>query len=185
MTTLEQSGRSDEARDLVLRSGSVSSCNDLLGGICRYCDKPVLTESEAAITHSYWQGLPFICHKACKDAGGKQEAFDCQVIDADCNDCRHYKRGKLASRVVSLLRRTDGTTVEVSHQPNIFIGGRCLKFDKPTVAQPNKWSGLECFEHRRNFGVASPAPASPLETEGSAGNEIPAQADAMPPNLKL
>lgn len=31
MTTLEQSKPADEARDSVLRSGSVSSCNDLLG----------------------------------------------------------------------------------------------------------------------------------------------------------
>ena len=30
MTTLDQPGRPDEARDSVLRSGSVSSCNDLL-----------------------------------------------------------------------------------------------------------------------------------------------------------
>jgi len=30
MTTLDQTGRQDEARDYVLRSGSVSSCNDLL-----------------------------------------------------------------------------------------------------------------------------------------------------------
>lgn len=115
---------------------------------CRYCDKPV-DESEATITHSYWQGVRFICHKACKDAGVKQEALDCQVIDADCNDCRHYKRGQLSPKVISNTKTTDGRWVQVIHQPNVIIGGHCLKFDRPTIAQPNKWSGLECFEHRR------------------------------------
>ena len=33
MTTLEQSKPDDEARDSVLRSGSVSSCNDLFGDV--------------------------------------------------------------------------------------------------------------------------------------------------------
>lgn len=120
--------------------------------ICRYCDLHV-SDSDSVVTHSYWQGLPFVCHKDCKEAGVKQEAFDCQVVDADCNDCAHYKRGKLAPLVVSRLKRRDGKVVEVKHQPNFFIGGHCLKFDRPTVAQPNKWSGLECFEHRRSVGI--------------------------------
>lgn len=120
-----------------------------LGEPCRYCDKPVVTMAEASVTHSYWQALPFICHKACKDAGIRQEAYDCQVIDADCNDCRHYQRGHLAAKVESLCLRDDGTEYILTHQPNIIIGGRCLKFDRPTTACPNKWSGLECFEHRR------------------------------------
>jgi len=117
---------------------------------CRYCDKPI-PESESAITHSYWKGLPFPCHKACKDSGVKQEAFDCQVIDADCNDCKHYRRGKLAPLFCEMTKRTNGTMVEVAFQPNIFIDGHCLKFNRPTLAQPNKWSGLDCFEHRRTM----------------------------------
>lgn len=121
---------------------------------CRYCDEPV-AESDSAVTHSYWHGLPFSCHKSCKIDGEKQEAFDCQCVDADCNDCRHYQRGKLAQLVVSLLKRTDGTVVKVTHQPNLFIDGRCVKFNRSTLAQPKKWSGWECFEHRRQFGAAS------------------------------
>lgn len=117
--------------------------------ICRYCHQPV-TETESVPTFSYWWSLEFLCHKACKEAGEKQEAFDCQIIDADCNDCRHYKRGKLAPKVVSKLKTPDNRWVEVTHQPNIIIGGHCLKFSRPTIAQPNKWSGLECFEHRRS-----------------------------------
>lgn len=116
---------------------------------CRYCDTPIATDSEAAVTHSYWQGLPFSCHAACKEEGVKREAFDCQTVDSDCNDCIHYQRGKLASRIVSRIRRIDGTITEVSHQPNFFVDGHCLKFNRTVIAQPKKWSGLECFEHRR------------------------------------
>lgn len=116
--------------------------------LCRYCDLPI-ADSELVTTHSYWGGLPYPCHKSCKAEGVKQEAYDCQVIDADCNDCKHYKRGVLAPRVVSHLRKPDGSVVEVSHQPNYFIGGRCLKFDKEVIAQPNKCTLHECFEHRR------------------------------------
>jgi len=117
--------------------------------ICRYCAKPIAV-NEVVETVAYWNATPDVCHRACKDAGVKQEAYNCQVIDADCNDCRHYQRGKLAPRVISHLKKPDGTTAEVSHQPNIFLGGQCLKFNKAVVAQPNKWSGLECFEHRRS-----------------------------------
>lgn len=112
---------------------------------CRYCGLEII--SDEVITHSYWGGFPFPCHKSCMEAGIKQEAFDCQVIDADCNDCKHYKRGHLVYPIVSRLGTRDGV-VEVSHQPNAFTG-TCLKFNKPTLAQPNKWSGFACFEHRR------------------------------------
>lgn len=115
--------------------------------ICRYCSLAI-PEQELATTHGYWGGSPFLCHKQCKDAGIKQEAYDCQLIDADCNDCKHFKRGKLLPPVVSFLKRTDSSVAQVTHQPNVF-NGHCLKFDRPTLAQPNKWSGLECFEHRR------------------------------------
>lgn len=117
---------------------------------CRYCGLPV-SESKSTVTNSYWGGSPFVCHKRCKDAGVKQEAFDCQVIDADCNDCKHYQRGKLAPKSVSHLKTKDGRIVELTYQVNLFVGGRCLKFNRPTLASPNKWSGLECFEHRKSL----------------------------------
>jgi hypothetical protein len=129
--------------------GKKATIKDLLGNRCRYCEDVVMDEASASITHSYWSGFPFICHKSCKDEGVKLEAFDCQMIDADCNDCKHYQRGVLAPETVSQLKRTDGRIVEVVHKPNVFIGGRCLKFNRTTVASPNKWSGYECFEHRR------------------------------------
>lgn len=116
--------------------------------ICRYCNNTIPPD-EVSITHSYWNSFPFFCHRQCKDAGVKQEAFDCQMIDADCNDCKYYIRGNLAPKIVSLIKTIDGRMEEIIFSPNVFIDGRCLKFDKVVIAQPNKYSGLICFEHRR------------------------------------
>lgn len=114
---------------------------------CRYCTKPI--EGSAVKTLAYWSQTPDVCHAECKQLGERQEAIDCQTIDADCNDCRHYKRGTLEPKIVSKLHTEDGRIVDVVFQPNVFIGGHCLRFDKPTLAFPNKWTGRECFEHRR------------------------------------
>jgi hypothetical protein len=133
--------------DPLIRSRSGACQRAFIKMNCRYCNKP-LTDA-GVVTRSYWSALEFRCHAECKVAGERQEAINCQTIDADCNDCRHYKRGRLAHHVISNVTTPDGRVVEIGHRPNIFVDGLCLKFNRPTVAQPNKWSGFECFEHRR------------------------------------
>lgn len=115
--------------------------------LCRYCSLAV-EDADAVTARSYWGGLPFVSHRACKQAGERQEALDCQTIDADCNDCRHFKRGSVIKRNLSCMVDGKAGTVLVNMG---MINGHCLKFDRPTIAQPNKWSGLECFEHRRGL----------------------------------
>jgi len=117
--------------------------------ICRYCNKEIFHGEQSVKTLSYWGKLEFVCHAQCKQMGESQEAYECQCIDADCNDCRHYQRGKLAPLSWSIVSREDGSMYVARYQPNTFIGGTCLKFDKEVQANPNKWSGLECFEHRK------------------------------------
>jgi hypothetical protein len=97
---------------------------------CRGCDKQILEIGDVAIWTSYWWSYFFPSHKSCLDAGMKREAFLCQEVDADCNDCRHFQRG---------ARIADGV-----------ISGQCLRFNKPTKAYPNFSTGHECFEHRRS-----------------------------------
>jgi hypothetical protein len=96
-----------------------------LKGICRYCFKEV-DRSDAIITNSYWgKGRRiFICHKVCKKEGEKDEAYECQKIDANCNDCKFFDRKKYW----------------------------CIKLDcKPPVAvTPNYCSHLDCFVHRKD-----------------------------------
>lgn len=94
---------------------------------CRYCGKPGATIK----TLAYWNQTPDICHPECKAAGERQEAIDCQVIDADCNDCIHFQRGQIIGGIPKA------------------ITGHCGKFNKPTMAYPHFWTGRECFEHRR------------------------------------
>lgn len=91
---------------------------------CRYCGKYISPE-DFTITYSYWSAHWYPSHKHCHQAGTKQEAYDCQLIDADCNDCKYFRRDK-------------------------FIYGTCQKFNKPTEAYSNHCSGYKCFEHRRN-----------------------------------
>ncbi len=113
--------------------------------ICRFCEKEVRNEESVAV-HSYWGGNEFICHQSCKNEGIKQEAFDCQVIDADCNDCKFFKRGVLIKRLLSCMENDKPSKKLVNME---IFDGHCLKFNKPTLAYPNKWTGRECFEHRR------------------------------------
>ena len=58
---------------------------------------------------------------------------DMQTIDADCNDCRHFKRGAMT--------KVGGLT---------SFAGHCLKLDKHTTAWPMQFSGHKCFSHRRS-----------------------------------
>lgn len=94
---------------------------------CRYCGK-VVKEDDAEITYSYWNAFWFMCHKQCKDNGYKAEAVECQEIDADCNDCKDFKR-------------QDGTK------------GICLKTGKDVVASANFCSNKPCFEHRKKDDI--------------------------------
>ncbi|QOR55478.1 MAG: hypothetical protein ULS35scaffold63_35 [Phage 33_17] len=66
---------------------------------CRYCHKPLTTDN-ISLTYSYWsvnQGtgpIWYACHLQCQAEGYRQEAYDCQNIDQNCNDCLYYTRKK-------------------------------------------------------------------------------------------
>jgi len=91
----------------------------------------------------YWSTLTaFACERMTKEEIAFVKALDArltpedlieqQKIDADCNDCRHFKRGA--------MRKGLGVPC---------FEGHCLKLDKPTLAWPIQFSGHACFEHRR------------------------------------
>lgn len=124
---------------------------------CYHCAQPI--EGESVITRSYWKGLPFDSHPACKIAGERADALECQTIDADCNDCKHFKRGEVIKQRLSCMENQRASMKLVNMG---YISGHCLKFDRPTEAEPNKWTGLQCFEHRK-----TPTP------EGKERNELP------------
>lgn len=69
-------------------------------------------------------------HTECKASQRAYEAYECQCIDADCNDCGYFKRER---------------------NYKFHATGHCLKFDKPTKAYPQFASGHECFVHRKDM----------------------------------
>jgi ribosomal protein L36 len=115
---------------------------------CRYCEMSIQPQT-AATTRSYWQNMLFPCHLACKIRGERDEAIVCQTIDADCNDCRFFKRGQAVMVVCSDYDKKKKVGVIVNVSTGVSTG-HCLKFDQPTKAYPNKWTGRLCFEHRRS-----------------------------------
>ena len=99
---------------------------------CRYCHLPI-DRAVVVMTGSYWWPTLDISHPACRIPGERHESLVCQTLDADCNDCRYFRR--------------ESGSGDVNH-------GECLKFHKPTHAYPNFATLHECFEHRR-AGVPS------------------------------
>lgn len=143
-------GKTLVKHEWVMRGGSMENNYPIPDAgkkiLCRYCDME-MTGGDEATTHTYWSGAPFPCHTACKSVGEKREAYDCQLIDADCNDCLHFKRGSIVPHSLTVK-----TQIQAGDWPNFSTSiwrGHCLKFDRPASAYPKKWTGRECFEHRR------------------------------------
>lgn len=80
----------------------------------------------------YWAWGEYPCHKSCKEEGYKQEAYLCQCIDADCNDCKFFQRGEYVKPPYKCFR------------------GYCSKLNKPTVAFAVTATNHECFVHRKS-----------------------------------
>lgn len=91
MTTLEQSKPADEARDLVLRSGAVSSCNDLLGRILVACEYSGAVRDEFAKLGWYAVSCDLLPsetpgnHRQCDVFGGiLDEGWDALIFFWPC-----------------------------------------------------------------------------------------------------
>lgn len=86
-----------------------------------------------------------MCHKACKQPGERQEAMNCQELDADCNDCKFFQRTPQEKVWYPMF-------VETAPTENKFVMvGNCLKFNNRTYGHPKTWTGHQCFEHRRKI----------------------------------
>lgn len=116
-------GFSDE-----LQRGSIL-CDCIIRRDCRYCNV-ALDQGSFAIGFTYWRAMWEPYHAQCKERGMAENAFECQRIDADCNDCKHFKRGE----------RIGATS----------FNGHCLKKNISAKAFVNFASGHDCFEHRKS-----------------------------------
>jgi len=102
---------------------------DFISTECRAC-KQIILEKDFETGYTYWQGYPVPYHKICKKLGMDNEAYECQVIDADCNDCAYFGSRK------NLCKGIDE--------------GHCLKFNKTVRAYPNFCTAHDCFVHRKD-----------------------------------
>lgn len=115
--------------------------------LCRYCNQPI-TDEPPTLAFAYWQVYgkrhqpSYPCHATCKQDGARQEAYACQCLDADCNDCLHFQRGPHQDER-AFPSPTGKVLLKADHP------GHCAKFGKPVAAHPNFASLLPCFEHRR------------------------------------
>ena len=93
---------------------------------CRYCNTEV-SRNDADVAYSYWLIMGttsawFICHIMCKTAGYAAEAYECQCLDANCNDCFFLDREQLS----------------------------CKNTGEPTRPVPNMPGLMPCFKHRKD-----------------------------------
>jgi hypothetical protein len=105
--------------------------------ICRYCKKEI-EEKELTQTTAYWYSKQntegdgkYPCHIQCKKSGEEEEAYACQNIDANCNDCAYFKRGARIDKHTHV--------------------GLCAKFNKEVFAQPKVAELNRCFIHRKDI----------------------------------
>lgn len=94
--------------------------------VCRYCYREV-DRKDFDVAFSYWpiQGIGpgwFAAHKNCIKSGYADEAYECQCIDSNCNDCKFLIRSSLM----------------------------CSAFDKKVDPQSNFCSCMKCFVHRKS-----------------------------------
>ena len=101
---------------------------------CRHC-KEVVNESDAKVQAAYWTPHHYVLwHNECHLKHHKQEVFEQQKIDKDCNECINFS-----------------ATSSTDKNGNRF--GICKKFNKDTTAYPGGQICMspihdDCFEHR-------------------------------------
>lgn len=92
---------------------------------CKYCKKEI-EKKDAVLARGYWTAGKVISlsHKDCAEGGYKDEVYECQKIDANCNECGFLKRGK----------------------ENL-----CKKTGDVVFPSSNYAMGMECFVHRKDY----------------------------------
>jgi hypothetical protein len=126
---------------------------------CRHCKDEVL-EKDFAICASYWNNGTFgssiyVCHKGCVKEQKENEAYECQKIDRDCNDCKFFKRGEVVEPLTQ-KHKDIIVSVDLKNPPIYTIGkeikfhGKCEKHNIGTYAFSQFASGYECFVHRKD-----------------------------------
>ena len=111
---------------------------------CYYCKKE-LKEKDCVITAAYWSGFWMVCHKECKESGEKEQAYECQLIDRDCNDCFYFNRMYNVDKWHWL-----GSCSNENRKPFRPASNYEPYLDNLVLAQPCTPTLHECFLHRKD-----------------------------------
>ncbi len=117
-----------------------------VSGKCRHCNQEI-TKEDFAIYHTYWKAVWTPCHKKCLNDLTKQEAYDCQCIDANCNDCGYFVRGQDKTRETGYDHfeiDKDGNKVRIKTL-QITSNGKCSKGMSAQDKHPIKKNKLVAF----------------------------------------
>lgn len=148
--------------------------NTIIKNTCGWCNQ-IIEEKDFDYLAGYW--FPFIfrpVHTYCKKKYKDYEAFECQNIDKNCNDCKFFKRGKIQAPLTqehdflavdfkinwTEERKWEKDNKETLHHlplarlakigDMVEFNGYCEKKNIPVHAQSNFACGYECFEHRKS-----------------------------------
>ncbi len=107
-------------------------------------------------------------HKDCADLQTRDTAHICQTLDANCNDCKHFERGKVATRCLAPNMEFQFLPLQIKpFSKNLPAGapidpltifdklhiagdrGFCHKHKATVLAQVNFAANMPCFEHRK------------------------------------
>jgi len=141
-------------RNLNLSEQKMRSLSDLLGmnmvvdiytgqikNECRHCKKRVL-EEDFDIAIGYWYpNCWYICHKECVKEQRVGEAYECQKLDRNCNDCAFMVRDKV--RQEKWNPNPGGI--------NKILYGKCTNYDKDISFIANTSSICDGFAHRKDI----------------------------------
>jgi hypothetical protein len=147
--------------------------NSKIDSNCCNC-KNKLTEESISYYATYWTPNLWksVC-KGCREETIKSEQIACQIIDANCNECKFFKRGESKGKLTEdhlflkvkfgiaheekrewqegdkLIQKNLPILREAVIGDEVKFNGFCEKKNIQTQATSNICSGYDCFEHRK------------------------------------
>lgn len=112
---------------------------------CRHCNGK-MTEDTFDINIGYWASVWHPVHKDCAKECRVEEAYECQKIDAGCNDCKFFQRG-----VIGGVKADTGLNAFFPKIKGQI--GFCSKNNYQVEAFPVSYYGMPCFVHRKEIEI--------------------------------
>lgn len=127
---------------LIKSGGNIGIIKDT----CCYCDKNL---KEIFIVTSYWTPMwKPCCSEKCANEGYKKEEYECQCIDANCNECKFFKREGYSE---NLRPQIHGIIQHIGCYIGTCLNKKSKYFNKKVGANRNLYQGMKCFVNRNQI----------------------------------